>query len=42
MREAGPHAVRAIAAEPWKPLGDAVAHAVRLVGGSDAVGVTQV
>lgn len=35
VREAGPDAVRTIATEPWKLLGDTVAQAVRLVGGDD-------
>ncbi|CAM5331445.1 AAA family ATPase [Streptomyces atroolivaceus] len=35
VREAGPDAVRTLATEPWKLLGDTVAHAVRLVGSSD-------
>ncbi|MFE7749966.1 HelD family protein [Streptomyces sp. NPDC057428] len=35
VREAGPDAVRTIATEPWKLLGDTVTQAVRLVGGSD-------
>ncbi|WP_406418055.1 AAA family ATPase [Streptomyces sp. NBC_00873] len=35
VREAGTDAVRAIATEPWKLLGDTVAQAVRLVGTSD-------
>lgn len=35
VREAGADAVRTIATEPWKLLGDTVAQAVRLVGGDD-------
>ncbi|MEV0491492.1 HelD family protein [Streptomyces atratus] len=35
VREAGADAVRTIATEPWKLLGDTVAQAVRLVGTSD-------
>ncbi|WP_392754716.1 HelD family protein [Streptomyces sp. LN590] len=35
VREAGGDAVRTIATEPWKLLGDTVAQAVRLVGTSD-------
>lgn len=35
VREAGPDAVRTIATEPWKLLGDTVIQAVRLVGGDD-------
>ncbi|MFD9751589.1 HelD family protein [[Kitasatospora] papulosa] len=35
VREAGPDAVRMIATEPWKLLGDTVTQAVRLVGSSD-------
>ncbi|MFE4331169.1 HelD family protein [Streptomyces sp. NPDC056831] len=35
VREAGEEAVRTIATEPWKLLGDTVSQAVRLVGTSD-------
>ncbi|WP_393056372.1 HelD family protein [Streptomyces sp. LN549] len=35
VREAGADAVRTIATEPWKLLGDTVVQAVRLVGSSD-------
>ncbi|MFE9727083.1 HelD family protein [Streptomyces sp. NPDC005794] len=35
VREAGADAVRTIATEPWKLLGDTVTQAVRLVGSSD-------
>ncbi|MFC4607127.1 HelD family protein [Streptomyces maoxianensis] len=35
VREAGADAVRTIATEPWKLLGDTVAQAVRLIGTSD-------
>lgn len=35
VREAGPDAVRTIATEPWKLLGDTVAQAIRLVGSND-------
>ncbi|MFJ8861281.1 HelD family protein [Streptomyces sp. NPDC102451] len=35
VREAGAGAVRTIATEPWKLLGDTVTQAVRLVGSSD-------
>ncbi|MGW9300453.1 ATP-dependent DNA helicase [Streptomyces cyaneofuscatus] len=35
VREAGADAVRTIATEPWKLLGDTVTHAARLVGSSD-------
>ncbi|MFJ6053924.1 HelD family protein [Streptomyces sp. NPDC092307] len=35
VREAGPHAVRTVATEPWKLLDDTVAHAARLMDTDD-------
>ncbi|MGW6573272.1 HelD family protein [Streptomyces sp. NPDC054945] len=35
VREAGPHAVRTVATEPWKLLDDTVVHAARLMDTSD-------
>ncbi|MER7824325.1 ATP-dependent DNA helicase [Streptomyces sp. NPDC096097] len=35
VREAGPHAVRTVATEPWKLLDDTVAHAARLMDTND-------